>query len=244
MKTPHPLEPHAPETGWMGWVARHVREFVYGGMDGAVTTFAVVAGSVGAGLSTRTVIILGVANLVADGFSMAVGAYLAQKTDQETYHKLRQKEYWEVENLPEIEREEIREIYARKGFQGESLNTAVDIICSDKDRWVDEMMKYELELEPITTSPLTVGSVTFVSFNTVGAIPLLIYVFPGLLPSFWNPFLAACILTGGAFIGIGYLKSKINQTPLFRSIFETLFLGTAAATLAYFAGYYLEYLLN
>jgi VIT1/CCC1 family predicted Fe2+/Mn2+ transporter len=244
MSQHHPLEPHAPETGWLGWISRHLREFVYGGMDGAVTTFAVVAGSVGAGLTTRTVIILGVANLVADGFSMAVGAYLAQKTDRETYQKLRQKEYWEVEHLPEIEREEIREIYAKKGFEGNALNSAVDIICSDKDRWVDEMMKYELELEPVTTSPWTVGTVTFLSFNSIGAIPLLVYVFPGLLPALWNPFASACVLTGLAFTGIGYLKSRINQTPMFRSIFETLLLGAAAASLAYFAGHYLEYLLN
>lgn len=240
----HSNEPHASVGGWKGWVQSHIREFVYGGMDGAVTTFAVVAGSVGAGLSSSTVIILGMANLIADGFSMAVGAFLAQKTDRESYEKHKQKEYWEVEHLPEIEREEIREIYRNKGFTGTDLEKAVEIICSDKDRWVEEMMKYELELEPVTESPWSVGAVTFISFNTVGSVPLLVYVFPFAFPSAWDPFAAACTLTGLAFLGIGWMKSRINNTPLLRSAGETLFLGAAAACLAYFAGYYLEQLLN
>ena len=244
MDKAHLYEPHAPLTGWRGWFQAHVREFVYGGMDGAVTTFAVVAGSVGAGLNTTTVIILGIANLIADGFSMAVGAFLAQKTDRESYEKHKQKEYWEVEHLPEIEREEIREIYRKKGFTGSALEHAVETICSDKDRWVDEMMKYELELEPVTESPWSVGLVTFIAFNTVGAVPLIVYVAPGMLPETVNPFWAACSLTGLAFLGIGWMKSRINHTPLVRSASETLFLGAAAASLAYFAGFYLESLLN
>lgn len=244
MNRAHPQEHHSALSGWKGWFQSHVREFVYGGMDGAVTTFAVVAGSVGAGLSSTTVIILGIANLVADGFSMAVGAFLAQKTDRESYEKHKQKEYWEVDNLPEIEREEIREIYRKKGFSGPDLEHAVDVICSDKDRWVDEMMKYELELEPVTESPWSVGLVTFIAFNSVGAVPLIAYVFPQWLPKALDPFVASCSLTGLAFLSIGWMKSRINNTPLFRSAGETLFLGAAAALLAYYAGFYLENILR
>jgi VIT1/CCC1 family predicted Fe2+/Mn2+ transporter len=109
---------------------------------------------------------------------------------------------------------------------------------------VEEMMKYELELEPVTESPWSVGLVTFIAFNTVGAVPLIVYVAPGLLPEAVNPFTAACSLTGLAFLGIGWMKSRINHTPLIRSASETLFLGAAAASLAYFAGFYLESLLN
>ena len=81
-------------------ISSYLGEFVYGGIDGSVTTFAVVAGSVGASLDTAVILILGFANLIADGFSMSVGAYLATKTEHDNFEKHKKREYWEVENLP------------------------------------------------------------------------------------------------------------------------------------------------
>lgn len=219
----------------------YLSEFVYGGIDGAVTTFAVVAGAAGAGLSSSVVIILGFANLIADGFSMSVGSYLSSKSARQTYQKHKNVEYWEVEHMPEMEREEIRDIYKAKGFEGELLEKVVDKITEDKDRWVDVMMKEELEMLPDTKPPLAMAFVTFLSFILVGFIPLLMYVYEYITGNqVEHTFMVAGILTALAFIGIGWLKSTVTQTNKLKSILETLFLGVSAAVLAYFVGSLLE----
>ena len=98
-----------------------IENFVYGAIDGAVTTFAVVAAVVGALLSPSIIVILGFANLFADGFSMAIGNYLAVKTHNEYVARERKKEEWEIDNLIEEEKQEIRDIYINKGFKEELL---------------------------------------------------------------------------------------------------------------------------
>lgn len=231
---------HGEKKGFLGKFQDYLGEFVYGGIDGSVTTFAVVAGAAGASLDSAIVIILGFANLIADGFSMSVGSYLSTKSEQESYNKHKKIEYWEVDNIPEKERQEIREIYQEKGFEGELLEKVVDKITEDKDRWVDVMMKEELEMTPESKSPFGMGLVTFISFLIMGFIPLLIYVIDYFSPKEFNLFLISCILTGLCFLGIGYLKSIVNHTSRFRSILETLLLGGAAAVLSYFVGSLLE----
>lgn len=116
---------------------KYLPEFVYGGIDGSITTFAVVAGAAGAGLSGNIVIILGFANLFADGFSMSVGAFLSAKSSKELYHKHERNEYWEIENIPHTEVEEIREIYRNKGFEGQLLEDVVKKLQKIKiDGWI------------------------------------------------------------------------------------------------------------
>jgi len=218
----------------------YLREFVYGGIDGAVTTFAVVAGGFGADLDAGIIIILGFANLLADGFSMSVGAYLSAKSDKENYKKHELIEYWEIENLPEIEREEIAEIYKAKGFQGDLLEQVVNQITSNKDLWVAEMMKDELNLMEETKSPFKIGLATFVSFLVVGFIPLLVYLWTFFYPSTINIFFWTSVLTALAFVVIGALKSLLNQTSVIKSIAETVALGLLAAVVAYYVGDLLE----
>jgi VIT1/CCC1 family predicted Fe2+/Mn2+ transporter len=228
------------ESERFGKLQEYMREFVYGGIDGAVTTFAVVAGGFGANLDTGIIIILGFANLLADGFSMSVGAYLSAKTDRENFKKHEKIEYWEVENIPEKEREEIREIYEAKGFKGELLEKVVDQICSDKDLWVAEMMKDELEMMEENKSPFKIGLATLISFILVGFIPLLVYLIDFFSPIEKHLFLYTSILTGVAFMIIGWMKSWVNQTAVGRSIFETLALGLLAAMVAFYVGDLLE----
>ncbi|EKB47954.1 VIT1/CCC1 transporter family protein [Cecembia lonarensis] len=221
----------------------YLREFVYGGIDGAVTTFAVVAGAVGASLDISIIIILGFANLLADGFSMSVGAYLSAKSEKENYLKHRDIEYWEVDNIPEKEREEIVEIYRAKGFEGRLLEQVVDVIVSDRDRWVNEMMKDELEMIPESKSPFKIGLATLVSFIFVGFIPLLVYVYDYFRETTFDLFLWTSIFTGVAFLFVGWLKSFVNQTNTLKSILETLILGFVAALVAYYVGDFLETLI-
>lgn len=223
----------------------YLGEFVYGGIDGSVTTFAVVAGASGAGLDSSIVIILGFANLFADGFSMSVGAYLSTKSERDTYEKHKRIEYWEVENMAEQERKEVRDIFREKGFEGELLDKVVSVITADKDRWVETMMKNELEMIPSNKNPLAVGAMTFCSFIIVGFIPLLVYVldyFSGIGNA--NTFLYASTLTFIAFVFIGFLKSYVNETSRIKGIVETVLLGAIAAGVAYWVGDFLEKLIH
>ncbi|WP_019669624.1 VIT1/CCC1 transporter family protein [Eudoraea adriatica] len=227
-------------TGFLKKYEKYLGEFVYGGIDGCVTTFAVVAGSVGAGLDSAIIIILGFANLLADGFAMSVGAYLSNKTKKDNYNKHKQIEYWEVDNLPELEKEEIRVIYKEQGFEGELLEEVVKVITSDKERWVNVMMKEELVMFDEDKSPLIIGGVTYFSFILIGVIPLLVYVLDYIYPFNYNLFLLSSILTAIGFIIIGWLKAFVNQTMYWKGIFETLLLGGIAAIVAYFIGDFLE----
>lgn len=231
---------HGSKYPLVGRFQEYLAEFVYGGVDGSVTTFAVVAGAAGAQLDSVVVIILGFANLLADGFAMSVGSYLSTKSDKESYERHKALEHWEVEHMPDKEREEIREIYAAKGFEGDLLETVVDVITEDRDRWVDVMMKEELEMAEQTKSPFAMAGVTFLSFFIFGFIPLLVYVLDHFSQLNSDLFLISSILTGVTFALIGSLKGLVNQTNLLRSVAETLFLGGAAATLAYIVGDVLE----
>ena len=230
---------HNPSTNF-GKLQEYLREFVYGGIDGAVTTFAVVAGGFGANLEPGILIILGFANLLADGFSMSVGAYLSAKSEKDNFDKHEKIEYWEIENLPEIEREEIADIYREKGFKGELLDKIVDHICSDKELWVAEMMKDELGMMRDSKSPFKIGLATLVSFILVGLIPLLVYLWNFFFPSEINTFFWTSVLTSLAFLIVGWLKGIVNQTSTLRSILETVALGLLAAVVAFYVGDVLE----
>ena len=231
---------HGQRTGFLQRFEEYLGEFVYGGIDGGVTTFAVVAGAIGAGLDSSVVIILGLANLIADGFSMSVGAYLSAKSEHDNYQRNEDIEYWEVENLPEKEKDEIREIYQAKGFEGDLLEQVVQTITADKDRWVNVMMKEELGMIKDTKSPFRIGAVTFISFLIIGFIPLLVYIWDYISGFPANTFFWSAILTTLSFVIVGYMKSYINETNKIRSVLETLGLGGAAAVLAYFVGAILE----
>jgi VIT1/CCC1 family predicted Fe2+/Mn2+ transporter len=171
---------------------------------------------------------------------MSVGAYLSAKSERDSYDKHEKIEYWEVENLPEIERAEIADIYRAKGFEGELLEKVVDHICADKTLWVAEMMKDELGLMRESKSPLKIGIATLVSFILVGLIPLTVYLWTYFYPSTINTFLWTSILTGLAFSLVGWLKSSVNQTSAIRGIAETVLLGLLAAVVAYYVGDVLE----
>ncbi|WP_139958103.1 VIT1/CCC1 transporter family protein [Flavicella sediminum] len=219
----------------------YLGEFVYGGIDGSVTTFAVVAGAVGANLDSSVIIILGFANLFADGFAMSIGAYLAAKSEQGNYEKHKKIEYWEVDNLPEKEREEIREIYRDKGFEGDLLEQVVAVITADKDRWVDVMMKEELEMIEDKKSAFKIGLVTFVSFLLLGFIPLVVYAIDFLKEGLEiNLLLWSTSLTVLSFALIGYLKGVVNTKNKTYSVISTVLMGVSAALVAYYVGDVLE----
>jgi VIT1/CCC1 family predicted Fe2+/Mn2+ transporter len=225
-----------------GNLRRYLPEFVYGGIDGSVTTFAVVAGAEGAHLDSQIVIILGIANLIADGFSMSVGSYLSHKSERHTWELHHSGEWWEVHNNPQEGRAEIREIFERKGFSGQLLDEVVETITSDKQIWVDTMMKDELEMLPSKKSPIGTAMMTFLSFNFVGFVPIFLYILDYFHPLPFELFWPSAIVTGIAFMGIGALKSAFTSTSTWRNVAETFLLGSIAAALAFFVGSILEQL--
>ena len=215
----------------------YIRDFIYGGIDGAVTTFAVVSGVSGAELSPSIVLILGFANLAADGFSMAASNYLGTRAEQDDYQRLQEIEYRHIELAPDGEREEVRQIYRKKGFEGEELEKAADLITSDKDRWVKTMLTEEYGLPSDIRSPRHAAFATFAAFIVCGIVPLLPYLF-GIASSF----LVSCILTGVTFLLIGSFKSRWSTSSWIKSGLETFFVGAVAAGLAYGAGVLLKIL--
>lgn len=228
----------------MNW---SLEDFVYGATDGAVTTFAVVAGVIGASLSPSIVLILGFANLLADGLSMAVGNYLAAKTRLEILQNARRREEWEIDNLVEQEKQEIRDIYEKKGFKEELLEEVVRIITSRRKVWVDTMMREEIGLiEDNSRRPLDTAITTFVAFNLVGLIPLLpfvaMFIAGFVVISSSDAFTYSIVLTGVAFFLIGSVKGRIVQKPLIRSGMSTLLIGGIAASVAFVVGYLLNLL--
>lgn len=218
-----------------------VGDFVYGAIDGSVTTFAVVSGVAGAGLAPNIVIILGAANLLADGFSMAVGNYLSTKSENEFIEQERKREEWEIEHYPKGEVAEIREIFRKKGFRGTGLDAVVKTITSDKKVWVDTMMSEELGLLREKNSPFRKGFVTFISFVTVGFIPLVSYVLSYVVESVKAvAYPTSVTLTFITFFLIGSAKIYVTGKNWFRSGLETLAIGGLAAGIAYSIGYLLR----
>ncbi|MBM3264470.1 MAG: VIT1/CCC1 transporter family protein [candidate division Zixibacteria bacterium] len=219
----------------------YLRDFIYGAMDGTVTTFAVVSGVAGAGLSNGIVIILGLTNLMADGFSMAVGNYLGTKAEAGQRDRARDEERRHIELLPDGEREEIRQILARKGFTGQDLEQAVNVITGDISRWIDMMVQEELGLSLTTPSPTKAALATFGEFILIGLIPLFPFLVQWVLPgSFSTPFLWSSLSTLVAYFCIGAAKSRYTAQRWYRAGIETLLIGVVAAGLAYGVGLLLK----
>ncbi len=216
----------------------YVRDWVYGGIDGAVTTFAIVAGVEGAELSSRVVLILGVANLIADGFSMAASNYSGTKSEVDDVVRLREIEKKHIAVAPEGEREEIRQILQRKGLSGEALNEATQAITSNEEVWVNTMLIEEYGRSPTLRSPWLSAWSTFAAFLICGAVPLLPFLFSAV-----EPFLTSSILTALVFFAIGSAKSRWSLQRWWHSGLETSIIGLTAASAAYAIGYILKSLI-
>lgn len=197
-----------------------------------------VSGTVGADFSASVALVLGFANLIADGFSMAISNYESIKAEQELSDSVRITEQEHIERIPAGEREEIRQIFQRKGFAGDILEKILDTIRRDKRLWVDTMLVEEYGIQKIGPNPYKSAVTTFTAFTLVGAMPLIPFLIPSLERSLQFT-LSACV-AGIMFFSIGTLKSFIFKKPIFRAGLSTLLTGGAAAGLAYLVGYILR----
>lgn len=209
----------------------YLRDWIYGGIDGSVTTFAVVTGVAGASLSSDIILILGIANLIADGFSMAASNYSGTRTERQEFEALRVQERRHIATNPEGEREEVRQIFAAKGFSGEELERVVAVVSSEEERWIRFMLSEEHGLPSQLRSSTAAALSTFSAFLICGFIPLLPFII-GLT----NAFEISLAATLAVFFAIGSLKSRWLVVSWWWAGLETLAIGATAAALAYAVG--------
>ncbi|PJI92081.1 VIT1/CCC1 family predicted Fe2+/Mn2+ transporter [Yoonia maricola] len=208
-----------------------LRDAIFGGIDGTVTTFAIVAGVQGAGLSVGVVVALGLANVLADGFSMAAGNYAGTKAVADDRRRLWTVEEHHINENPDGERAELEQILARKGLRGRVLQEATAMIAENKTQWITMMMSEEYGLPPVEARPIRAAVVIFAAFVVAGMLPLLPYLI-GLTPAFsWSIGIA-----GLTFFAIGAIKSRWSLALWWRSGLETLLIGGVAAGLAFVVG--------
>lgn len=209
----------------------HLRDAVYGGIDGAVTTFAIVAGVAGAGLPTGVILVLGLANVLADGFSMAAGNFSGTKADRDDRARLRAREERHIARNRAGELEELRQILASKGLSGAVLTEAVAAVSKDREAWIEMMLAEEYGLGPADPAPMRAALVTFAAFLVAGLVPLIPFAL-----TLGAPFPTSAGMTLATFAAIGALKSRWSLVPWWASALETMAIGGVAALIAFLVG--------
>lgn len=219
------------------WFGTYLGSMVYGGLDGIITTFAVVSGVAGAQLGAHVILILGIGNLLADGFSMGTGDYLSTKSEREYYDREARRQAWEIEQFPEGQTAELKTFYTQHGYTDQEADQLVAVQTRSKDRWVNAMMIEELNMVKEDSNPLYNALATFVSFVIAGSLPLLIYVI-GLAKTIApdTAFAISVLLSALALFTLGAAKVFVTKLNPLRSGVEMLLVGGFAAVVAYTIG--------
>ena len=208
-----------------------ITDVVIGMSDGLTVPFALAAGLSGAVQSNAVVITAGIAEIVAGSIAMGLGGYLAGKTEQEHYQSELKREYAEVENLPEKEKEEVKMIFAQYGLNGSAQNAIAAELAKDKNKWVDFMMKYELGLEKPNVSRARNSAATIgISYIVGGLIPLTAYFFTH---TPYQGLMISALLTVICLFLFGYFKSKVTGQPPVKGALKVTLIGITAAAAAF-----------
>jgi VIT1/CCC1 family predicted Fe2+/Mn2+ transporter len=228
---------HDRDTGLMSWFGPYIGSMVYGGLDGIVTTFAVVSGVAGANLDARIILILGIGNLLADGFSMATGDYLSTKSEREYYDREARRQAWAIERAPDERRTALEALYRDNGYDAAEAAGLVAVQTREGPRWVRALMIEELGMMKDDVNPMRNAVTTFISFVLAGSLPLLIYLIGLVQPvSTDEAFRISVVLSGVALFALGAAKVLVTRLNPFRSGLEMLFVGGLAAAVAYVIG--------
>jgi VIT1/CCC1 family predicted Fe2+/Mn2+ transporter len=208
-----------------------VRDVVIGMADGLTVPFALAAGLSGAVNSTGVIVVAGLAEIAAGSIAMGLGGYLAARTDREHYASERAREYREIREMPEAERQEVSEVFRGYGLDDEKAAPVVSAICSDPDRWVDFMMRYELGLEApdpgrAVKSALTIGF----SYVAGGLVPLIPYMATGNVP---RGLAVSAVVTLFALFVFGAVKGRLTGIRPLVGGAQTVGIGGVAAAAAF-----------
>ena len=218
-------EPHAK-------ISR-LSDVILGGQDGLVSILGLLLGLSAATRSTRIVIAGGLATIIAETLSMAAVAYTSKMADRDHYAAERAREVREVEEVPDVERQEIVDIYKAKGFSGKLLKDIVNHITSDKELWVNTMMREELELTPVVKKDaynysLVVGLSTFAG----ALLPLIPFFFLRVHVAL----VVSLVLSTATLAVVGVYKAKMNLLNPLKSVLEMVLIGMGAAIAGYLIG--------
>ncbi|MBI4085755.1 MAG: VIT1/CCC1 transporter family protein [Candidatus Liptonbacteria bacterium] len=216
-------------------ISAYVKDIVYGANDGIITTFAIVSASFGAGFSSTVIIVLGIANLLADGFSMAASNFLGSRSENDLFRREKKRESDEVEEVPEKEKQEIREIFQHHNFSADYSEKLVELVSSNKEFWVDFMMRYELGMNvPEKGSEWKSASLTFMSFVFAGSLPLLPFILFNVGDA---TFAYSITATASALFIVGAARYFITGVNWIISGLEMLLVGGIAVGASYLVGY-------
>lgn len=218
---------------WHTPLGRLVREIIFGANDGIVTTLGFVAGISGALADNRTILVATLVEMIAGGFSMFMGGYISSKAQRDFFESEIRRERWEIIHKPADERDEIRQLYRAKGFEGAELESIVAHITSDEELWLQVMLEEELGLFPENFDPpLRSGALVGISFAAGAVIPLLPYLFTAGLAAL----VSSIVITAIALFGIGVAKTRLTNQGWLRSGLEMVVLAMLAAVVGYLVG--------
>lgn len=219
------------------WFGTYLGSMVYGGLDGIITTFAVVSGVAGAQLGAQVILILGIGNLLADGFSMGTGDYLSTKSEREYYDREVRRLSWEIDHFPDQQRAALHALYLQHGYSEHEAQQMVTLQTSTNERWANAIMIEELGLIKDTTSPIYNAFATFAAFILAGSLPLLVYLIGLVTPiAPTTAFTISVVLSAAALFGLGVAKVFVTRLNPLRSGLEMLLVGGFAALVAYVIG--------
>ncbi|WP_040609583.1 VIT1/CCC1 transporter family protein [Pseudooceanicola batsensis] len=232
---------HRRKAHGLGRVQEFLKQIVYGGNDGIVTTFAIVAGFAGAQaegvqqIGGLAVLVFGLANLFADGVSMGLGEFLSGRAGNDLFHTRRRMELREIAENPDQERAELFTILCQRGLPPGEADKVTDILLRHPEMMADLMMTYEFGMhDPAEDDPAVNGLFTFGSFITFGAIPLVPYF---LLEPSSSTFRLSVMATFTALIALGVLRWSATRERMGRAVGETVLLGAICAAVAFAVGW-------
>jgi len=234
------LAQHRKDEHEIGALQEFLKQIVFGGNDGIVTTFAIVAGFAGAGaegalqIGSIAVLLFGVANLLADATSMGLGEFLSSRAERDLYVSHREKELHEIKHNAEYERQEVLDILKQHNVQRDDAIIMADVLQRNPEMMADFMMNYELGMADATgDNPAVKGFFTFIAFIIFGVVPLLPYFMFEAVPATFN---YSVIATFFALVTLGLLRWYATTVNVWRCVIETVFVGSICAVVAFAVG--------
>lgn len=226
-----PMPPGPPHEEKRATTSEAARDLLNGIADGLTAPFALAVGLSAITASTSLIVAIVLVAITAAGIAMALGGYLAARTEANHYAAERQREEQETHDYPDREHWEVAAILHRYGVRGDALRIAVDSVCADRRRWVDFMMRFELDLDEPQPDRAARSAVTRGAAYAIGGlIPLLPFMALESVPS---ALALSCGVTGAALFAFGGLKARATGRPILDGAIQTLGVGAAAAAATY-----------